>query len=140
MKLFKFTSLVMATAFACGCSIGSVNQQKISTLSVPYVANMNDDVQVEGRKVQVVGYVVVDMDNIVTTGKDLASVRAMLLDAAKAKFGDVDAVVSLAFYSESSNTSTTTTEASLLGDAVSGTTNQVSSNTFCEAAAIKYVD
>lgn len=140
MKLFKFTSLVMVTAFACGCFPGSVNQQKISTLSVPFVADMNDDVQVEGRKVQVVGYVVVDMDNIVTTGQGLASVRAMLLDAAKAKFGDVDAVVSLAFYSESSNTKTTVSAGNILGDAMSDTSNQASSNMFCEAAAIKYVD
>lgn len=140
MKLFKFTSLVMVTAFACGCGGMSVNQQKISTLSVPTVAFMNDDVQVEGRKVQVVGYVVVDMDNIVTTGKDLASVRAMLLDVAKAKFGDVDAVVSLAFYSEMSNTSTTNTETGIFSDTVGPTTNQLSSNMYCEAAAIKYVD
>ena len=139
MKMFKFTSLVMATAFAIGCG-GTVQQQKVSTLTVPAVANMNDDVQVAGRKVQVVGYVVVDMDNIVTTGKDLASVRAMLLETAKAKFGDVDAVVSLAFYKESSNTKTTTTEASLLSAAVTDTKNKKSSNMFCEAAAIKYVD
>lgn len=133
-------------ASACGLSQSFTSKAKYTTYVGPEPIKMADhDLLFENRKVSVVGYVQVDLDDIDTTNseKPLPSVRQMLLEKAKAKFGQVDAVISLAFYRERTlaTSKTETITSGILADqtTTSGTVN-ANSNWYVEAAAVKYVD
>jgi len=103
------------------------------------------DLLFANRKIAVVGYVQVDLDDIDTTNKTdpLPSVRQMLLEKAKAKFGDVDAVISLAFYRErilATSKTEVTTEGLLSDEKKTSGSSSYGSNWYVEAAAVKYED
>jgi len=133
MKPSRFIAMLLISAFSTACgSMQAFIHSETTTLVGPIPVNVSDDSQINNRKVHVVGYVQVDLDGIDTTNKTLPSVRQMLLEKAREKFGDVDAVVSLVHYHESILSSAETTEA--LTSWSSG------SNIYVEAAAIKYVD
>ena len=100
-----------------------------ATFSVPVAIEMQDhDKLLENRKVNIVGYVHMDLDDIAITDRSTTSIRQTLLAKAKAKFGAVDAVASLSFYGE------VTYVAGL------ETPQPTGSNTYVEAAAIRYMD
>ena len=132
MKLSRFIAVLLLAAFTTACGSMQALYSESTTLIGPLPVELNDDSQIQNRKVHVLGYVQVDLDGIDTTNKTLPSVRQMLLEKAREKFGDVDAVVSLAHYHESILSSTTSTEAL--------TTWSSGSNVYVEAAAIKYVE
>ena len=148
MNYFKVITIfvVSCMASACGLSQSFTSKAKSTTYVGPEPIQMADhDLLFENRKVSVVGYVQVDLDDIDTTNseKPLPSVRQMLLEKAKAKFGQVDAVISLAFYRErtlaTSKTETITSGFLAEQTTTSGTVN-TNSNWYVEAAAVKYVD
>ena len=68
----------------------------------------------------------------------------MLLEKARAKFGEVDAVISLAFYRErtlaTSKTETITSGILPADEKTTSGTVAANSNSYVEAAAVKYVD